>query len=48
MIRLADREFLERLLALPDGDNARVQHKKSLMQKVILRGRKDLREKVVS
>jgi hypothetical protein len=48
MIRLADREFLERLLALPDGDNARVQHKKSLMQKVILRGRKDLREIVVS
>ena len=35
-------------MALPDGDNARVQHKKSLMQEVILRRRKDLREKVVS
>jgi hypothetical protein len=48
MIRLADREFLQRLLTLPDADSAHVQHKKSLMLEVILRGRKDLRQEAVS
>ncbi len=44
MIRLADSEFVQRVRALPDSPNVRVQRKKTPMLEVILRGRKDLRE----
>ncbi len=45
MIRLADAEFMQRLLALPESPNTYVQRRKTLMLEVILKGRKDLLER---
>jgi hypothetical protein len=48
MIRLADWDFVEQLLAIPDSPNRYVRRRKILMLSVILHGRKDLREKAKS
>ena len=48
MIRLADWDFVEQLLAIPDSPNRYVRRRKILMLSVILHSRKDLREKVKS
>jgi hypothetical protein len=45
MIRLADWSLIEQLLAMPDSLDRYVRRRRALMLSVILRGRKDLREK---
>lgn len=45
MIPLADWAFVERIIALLDSPNPHVRRRKALMLTVILRNRKDLREK---
>jgi len=46
MIKLADLAFLVRIAELPDRANPHVKRKKSLMFRVIVNGRKDLRKEV--
>jgi hypothetical protein len=45
---LADWDFVEQPLAIPDSPNRYVRRRKILMLSVILHGRKDLREKAKS
>jgi hypothetical protein len=44
MIKLADRNFVERLKKLPASSNAYANRRRSFMLEVVLEGRKDLRE----
>jgi hypothetical protein len=44
MIKLADRNFVERLTKLPTSPNTYTNRRRALMLEVVLEGRKDLRE----